>query len=516
MIQNKALPPFKSYPPSRKDPAACRGELDLFNTRYWLYLFIIFHLVGWTLVPAVIRHNLPIDSIEGSIWGQQLEWGYDKNPFLNGWLTALAIYLSHRSDWMIYFFSQLSVVICFLSVWHLARTILPATLALLAVLLLEGVQYYNFHAIDFNDNTLELSLFSLTIYFFYQALHTKTYRAWCATGCFAALCLMAKYYAIVLFIPMFLFLLLYPENRNQLKTIRPYCGLLLFILIILPHFIWLFSNDFVTVRYAFERVGNPPSWRNHLFFPLQFAWQQLEVFLPALFLFGIFFIGKKPFLAPQKISSFNKLFLFWMGLGPFLTTLLLSLLFGMKLRAGWGMPLLSLWGILLLVILTPHLTKAKLYRFITVIFIFIPLLLSTYSFSLMYSKTETSANFPGHLLAKTMEKKWNDTYHTPLFYVGGSRWMSGNVSYYSNNHPTVFIEWNPLFSPWINQNEMKKRGALFVWDITNGESLPKAVQEKFKNLTPPRTLELNWERNQTHLPPIQIGFVLLPPEKATA
>ena len=306
MIQNKALPPFKSYPPSRKDPAACRGELDLFNTRYWLYLFIIFHLVGWTLVPAVIRHNLPIDSIEGSIWGQQLEWGYDKNPFLNGWLTALAIYLSHRSDWMIYFFSQLSVVICFLSVWHLARTILPATLALLAVLLLEGVQYYNFHAIDFNDNTLELSLFSLTIYFFYQALRTKTYRAWCATGCFAALCLMAKYYAIVLFIPMFLFLLLYPENRDQLKTIRPYCGLLLFILIILPHFIWLFSNDFVTVRYAFERVGNPPSWRNHLFFPLQFAWQQLEVFLPALFLFGIFFIGKKPFLAPQKNKFFQQ------------------------------------------------------------------------------------------------------------------------------------------------------------------------------------------------------------------
>ena len=42
--------------------------------------------------------------------------------------------------------------------------------ALISVLLLEGIQYYNFHAIDFNDNTLELGLVGLTIYFFYQAL----------------------------------------------------------------------------------------------------------------------------------------------------------------------------------------------------------------------------------------------------------------------------------------------------------------------------------------------------------
>ena len=47
---------------------------------------------------------------------------------------------------------------------------LPKSYALIALLLLEGIQYFNFHAIDFNDNTLELGLWGLTIYFFYQAL----------------------------------------------------------------------------------------------------------------------------------------------------------------------------------------------------------------------------------------------------------------------------------------------------------------------------------------------------------
>src|SRR5580658_2023883 len=125
-----------------------------FQAQRWLYVFIAVHLVIWTLVPAMVRYNLPLDAIEGTLWGHQLEWGYDKNPFLNAWLTALAVRLDGQSGWMIYLFSQLSVVICFWAVWQLAKKMVSPVYALIAVMLLEGVQYYHFHAIDFNDNTL--------------------------------------------------------------------------------------------------------------------------------------------------------------------------------------------------------------------------------------------------------------------------------------------------------------------------------------------------------------------------
>jgi 4-amino-4-deoxy-L-arabinose transferase-like glycosyltransferase len=124
------------------------------NINKILYSFIGIHILLWTLAPTLIRFTLPMDAMEGTTWGHQFEWGYDKNPFMNGWLTALAIKLGGQSGWMTYLFSQLSVAICFFAVWQLGKKILPPLHALIAVLLLEGIQYYNFHAIDFNDNTL--------------------------------------------------------------------------------------------------------------------------------------------------------------------------------------------------------------------------------------------------------------------------------------------------------------------------------------------------------------------------
>src|SRR5579862_5360712 len=132
-------------------------QVDLansFNARRWFALFMLAHLIGWTLAPLLVRFNLPLDSIEGTLWGHQLEWGYDKNPFLNAWLTAFATFLDGQSGWMIYLFSQLSVVISFWAIWQLAKQIVTPAYALIAVMILEGVQYYHFHAIDFNDNTL--------------------------------------------------------------------------------------------------------------------------------------------------------------------------------------------------------------------------------------------------------------------------------------------------------------------------------------------------------------------------
>ncbi len=98
-----------------------------------LTFFVFAHLLGWTLIPAFIRYNLPLDAIEGAMWGQQFEWGYDKNPFMNGWLTGLAALLSDHSSLMIYLLSQLSVVICFLYVWRLASKLFTPTQALIVV-----------------------------------------------------------------------------------------------------------------------------------------------------------------------------------------------------------------------------------------------------------------------------------------------------------------------------------------------------------------------------------------------
>jgi hypothetical protein len=120
----------------------------------WFCLFIFLHVLAWTCIPYFTRYTLPMDSMEGYVWGRNLEWGYDKNPFLNGWLTYLAVLIDNYRGWAIYLFSQLSVALCFVGTWLLAKKILPLPQSFLAVVILESSQYYNLHAIDFNDNTL--------------------------------------------------------------------------------------------------------------------------------------------------------------------------------------------------------------------------------------------------------------------------------------------------------------------------------------------------------------------------
>ncbi len=480
-----------------------------FPANWWVLLFICVHLIAWTLVPVLIRYNLPLDAIEGTLWGHQLEWGYDKNPFLNAWLTALAVCLGGSTGWMVYLFSQLSVALCFTAVWLLAKKILTPALALVSVMLLEGIQYYTFHAIDFNDNTLELSLWALTIYFFYQACRTATYRAWMYTGVFAAFGMMAKYYTAALLAAMVLFLFLFKDNRRQLKTPAPYIGLLIGVIIMLPHIIWLFSHAFITITYVFQRAGSAPNWTNHCFFPAQFAWQQGQAFLPALVLLAFLMIGKKPLRSAFSVASFDKAFLLFVGVGPFLLTVLLSLLLGIKLRAGWGMPLLSCWGIILLAWVQPAVTTKKLYRFIAAVFIVMGLLLTGYSVSLIHSSTPSSANFPGQDIAKAITQEWHDRYHTPLQYVAGSRWIGGNIGFYSPDHPAVFIEWDARKAPWINLRDLQKKGAVFVWDMSEGETLPAEVKAQF-SLQKTSEMIFYWHRNK-QLAPVKVGVAILAP-----
>lgn len=191
---------------------------SILTITHWFYLFLFAHVLCWTLAPFLLRYNLPLDSMEGTTWGHQLLLGYDKNPFMNAWLTALAIKISGTSAWAVYLFSQLSVGLCFWAVWKLGQRIFSPLYACVSVMLLEGVQYYHLHAFDFNDNTLELGLWAITIYFFYCALKDKKFWPWLLTGVFAALGVMTKYYTAMLLLPMILFLLIDRKNHSTFKS----------------------------------------------------------------------------------------------------------------------------------------------------------------------------------------------------------------------------------------------------------------------------------------------------------
>ncbi|VVC75249.1 hypothetical protein AQUSIP_05370 [Aquicella siphonis] len=480
----------------------------------WLSLFLCAHLLLWTLAPALLRYNLPLDAIEGTIWGHQLEWGYDKNPFLNGWLTALAVYFDRYSGWVIYLFSQICVVTGLWAVWRLAREMLTPAHALISVMLLEGIQYYNFHAIDFNDNTLELCLWPLAVYYFYRALRSSGYMPWLLTGVFAGLGMMAKYYTSTLLAGMGLFLLTHSQHWKHFSRPGPYLGLTAFLLIILPHGVWLFQHDFITIHYVIERGRSAPGWINHILYPAAFTLEQLEAFLPALVLYSMLYLGKENQTPPQQdiIGAFNQAFLFYIGIMPLLLTLMLSVLFGTKLRAGWGMPLLSTWGIILTASLRPALSRKQLYCFIACVFLLMGVMITGYSIRLLNTSSLASANYPGQEMARAITQLWHERYHTRLEYVGGPRWIGGNIGFYSPDHPAVFVEWNKRRAPWVSLDDLREKGAVFVWDMNQAESVPEDIRKEFPRLLPPVIKEFVRHRSKNISAPVRIGIAFLPPQ----
>lgn len=480
---------------------------------YWLYAFVFIHVTVWTLAPATIRFALPMDSIEGILWGHQLELGYDKNPFMNAWLSHLAVWLDGHSGWMIYLFSQLSVGICFWAMYRLGKKFFSPAQAFVSVMLLEGLQYYSFHAIDFNDNTLELSLWALTALFFYQAINDKKLSDWLLTASFAALGMMAKYYTAILLLPMALLMIATPEGRDQFRSRYFYLACILFIAIILPHTIWLFSHDFITVQYAFDRVSSPPTWFSHVLFPTQFAWQQFEVLIPALLLFALLLRDKTIQAGKywRSLPTFDRKFLGYVGMGPLVITILLSAFTGIRLRAGWGQPLLSFSGMILLAWFMPSLSRKQLTRFIIATFTLMFLMVTIYCVALIRADAPSSANFPSKMIASTLTDEWRNQYGTPLHYVAGPRWLAGSIAFYSKDQPAVYMSWDKQFSPWIDEAALKKSGAIFVWDPTERERTPmKEVLKRFPNLGPIHTMYFSWMRNHK-MKPVEMRVAFLPP-----
>ena len=53
------------------------------------YIFIISHLIFWTLIPYLTNHNLPLDTIEALAWGSNLDWGFNKHPPMSAFFSEV-------------------------------------------------------------------------------------------------------------------------------------------------------------------------------------------------------------------------------------------------------------------------------------------------------------------------------------------------------------------------------------------------------------------------------------------
>ena len=245
------------------------------NINNVFYIFVITHLIFWTLIPSLTNHNLPLDTIEALAWGSNLDWGFNKHPPMSAFFPEIFFQIFGSQDWVYYLLSQIFVIISFYYVFKFSNEIFNnKLLGLVSVLLIEAIYFYNFTTPEFNVNVCQLPFWSLTIYYSWKIYSSKEIKFLDCflVGLFAAFGFLSKYLFIYLLASidlLFIYLIFFKKERKfdfkYLITIE------VFLIVLVPHFIWLYNNDFITIKYGLARTGlEQSSFIDHIKFPVIF------------------------------------------------------------------------------------------------------------------------------------------------------------------------------------------------------------------------------------------------------
>ena len=406
-----------------------------------LHIFLFTHLIIWTLVPTLTNNNLPLDTIEALAWGSNLDWGFNKHPPLSAAAVKIFYLIFGSQDWVYYFLSQLFVITAFYFVYKLSEEILnKESYAFFSVLLLEGIYFYNFTTPEFNVNVCMLPFWAMTTYYGYKCLKDNLTKDYVIFGIVIALGFLSKYLFIYLIIGIKIFYIYYISKNNfKINYIIP--GII-FLLILIPHLMWLIENNYVTIAYGLKRTGEIKNYLDHIILPLVFLGKQIGILIP---FFILFIMLSKSIKTNFSLKDQNLLYLLSVTLLPIFLMFLTSLIIGAKIRTMWMTPFYLFFGTLFIYIFQNNMRTNfnKFYAMLIFIFLLSP---SLYGY-ISVTQTNKRTDYNGREIANLVERKLIQLGYENVMQVKGNEWVAGNLCYHLKSKPKcVILNTNTIIS----------------------------------------------------------------------
>ena len=437
--------------------------------------FLALHFVVWTALPTLLYANLPLDLIEALTYGREWQLGYDKLPPLPWWLVEI-MHRAFGADPAYYALAQAVVIIAFVAVWATARPLVGATGALVAVLIIDGMHYFQYTAVKFNHDVIQLPFWALAGYAFHAALKRGRTSNWLLLGFAFGSALWAKYFVVVLAAPYALFLIFDRDARRALATPGPWLAFIVALVIAAPHIVWLFQTDFLPLAYAEHRASDVRGWYDHILHPAAFIGSQIFFLLPSFFIAAALLWPKPKARQQAAADAFDRRIVTLLAFGPGLAMIALIAVSGRGTFAMWGYPLWLFVGLWIVLALRATLDRERLAHVVAhwgVVFaIFAIVFLVNYSVLPLIDHRYRAVFYPGNTLAATLTQRFRDATGTKLRYVVGAMWDGGNLAHYSPDQPEVLIDGLPRRAPWIDLADLRKYGAMVVWSGGDTAHLP--------------------------------------------
>jgi len=449
-------------------------------------------------------------------WGRHPAWGYWKHPPLQPWVADLAVRLAGGRLWGVYVAAQVGLTVCFWAVWRVARDIVPPPEACLAVLLLEGVIFYNYNSPKFNHDSLQLPLWALVSLLAWRALSRGGGVVWLGLGLSAGLGLLSKYSVALLLASLGVLVLAVPQARRALRSPGPWLAAGVAALIVAPHALWVARHGFPTLVYSLERAAGRDGWLDHVVNPLNFAANHLAVLAPVAGLAGILGLWRRGARRADPCPPLARPFLLAVSAGPALGYLALSALTGLRLLSGWGTPLWSFVGVALLAWRSPVASPVARRRFaVTLAALSVGWLLLFAGQFLVgpWVGHVRPEHFPGPTLAQIVTAGWRARFGGPLPVVAGDRGFADPIGFYAPDRPAVYDleESDPLKNLGLDDTSFRRRGGVVVWNVRLvGAAVPPAWRARFPELRAKPVAPTPW-LTAAPVPPVLLGWAILPP-----
>jgi len=400
------------------------------------YIFVIAHLIFWTLIPSITNHNLPLDTIEALAWGSKLDWGFNKHPPMSAFFPEVLYQIFGPQDWVYYFLSQIFVIISFYFVFKFSNEILNnKLLSLISVLLIEAIYFYNFTTPEFNVNVCQLPFWSLTVYYSWKIYSGKEIKFLDCflVGLFAAFGFLSKYLFIYLLVSidlLFIYLIFFKKERKF--DFKYLITLEVFLVVLVPHLIWLNNNEFITITYGLARSGlEQSSFLDHFKFPIIFLLKQLGILIPFLIL--TWSLVKKIKLN-LNFKDKKLLFLLAINILPIVLMFSTSLITGSKIRTMWMTPFYLFFGTLTVYLFQAQINIKKVKPFMLGFIFFFFLSPGLYAY-VSISNENKRTDYMGKEIAIKTQYAWDQQFKTKINVVLGDEWTAGNLSYHLKSRP---------------------------------------------------------------------------------
>ena len=511
------------------------------------------------VVFSVLHPGLSWDAAEILYWTQELQWSGQKHPAMPAWI--LKSFLSFLPDTLssYYLVGQATLVLTYLFVWLLAKEFLAPLSALLATLVLSCGLFYSFYSLTYNANTVSLLSWAAFNFFLWKSLDDGRFRWWIALAFAAAVALLTKYAAGLLFFAAGVTILLRYEWRACLKTYKPYAAAALLVALTLPHWWWVMDNDYPTFGYASAQLSQQKEspFFLALYYPLRFTYGQIVNMLPVLLCFAVFLVPSRTRRLQsqeQEIpSSYDKkVFLLTMGLLPYVVTVFLAAVFQKFMHSLWGLFYWNLAGISLFYFLRKRITQeviARRVRFFFAVWTFVVFLttagfLASVGFPAFWERGKQEQGvqegssekgsltriitryrpwFDAGFVAKTISERRQKQGFAKLSVIGGEQWLATNVAFFSKSRLSVVTLFDDKKTAWLarNREQWDEEGGVLLWLARDGRrKMPLhyrralgnrsyVVQESF--FVPWQKVSMLGTNMMRGVPMPRIGWAIVPP-----